>query len=453
MQAGSGNGVKVIVGLGQTGLSCARYFHAKGQSFRVMDSRFSPPALATFRSEFPDSEVELGGFNVSSLLQADEIVLSPGVSLQTPEIAAAIAQGIPVTGDIDIFSREANAPIVAITGSNGKSTVVTLVGEMAVKAGRRVGVGGNLDGKASAPALDLLRAGERDLYVLELSSFQLETTQNLNADVAVILNLSEDHLDRYNSMQEYSAAKQRIFNGCRQVLINSDDSNSAPENTLDVPCWYYGLSAPSHNSAGLVSYKGEPWMFVADQAVMPVRDIRLVGRHNLSNAMAAFMLGRAVGLPEEAMVATLREFSGLPHRCQLVARLRGVDYYNDSKGTNVGATLAALEGIGERTDGDIVLIAGGVGKEQDFSPLLPAIDRYVKRVILIGKDADKIAHVIDQRVDIMRASSMEEAVAEACVSASAGDAVVLSPACASYDMFKDFAHRGRVFAAAVEALS
>lgn len=453
MQAENNKSVKVIVGLGQTGLSCARYFHAKGQAFRVMDSRFSPPALASFQSEFPHAELELGGFNIHSLLLADEIVLSPGVSLQTPEIAAAIAHGIPVTGDIDIFSREAKAPVIAITGSNGKSTVVTLVGEMAVKAGRHVGVGGNLDGKASAPALDLLRAGERDLYVLELSSFQLETTQNLDADIAVILNISEDHLDRYSSMQDYAAAKQRIFNGCRQVLVNSDDSSSAPWQSRDIPHCYYSLSAPAENAAGLALHQGEQWMFVGDHPVMPVRDIRLVGRHNVSNAMAAFMLGRAVGLPEDAMTATLREFSGLPHRCQLVTRLRGVDYYNDSKGTNVGATLMALEGIGERTDGEIVLIAGGVGKEQDFSPLLPALDRYVKRVILIGKDADKIAHVIDQRVDIMRASTMEEAVAEASISASAGDAVVLSPACASYDMFKDFAHRGRVFAAAVEALS
>lgn len=453
MKAGNNRGIKVIVGLGQTGLSCARYFHAKGYPFRVMDSRFSPPALATFRSEFPEAELELGGFNTESLLQASEIVLSPGVSLQTPEIAMAIAHGIPVTGDIDIFSREASAPVVAITGSNGKSTVVTLVGEMALKAGRRVGVGGNLDGKASAPALDLLRAGERDLYVLELSSFQLETTQNLCADVAVILNISEDHLDRYDSMRDYAAAKQRIFNGCRHVVINRDDANSTPWQTTDAPCSYYSLSAPGDDAAGLAEYDGGRWIYIGTQPVIAVRDIKLIGQHNIANAMAALMLGRAAGLPLDAMTATLREFSGLPHRCQLVARLRGVDYYNDSKGTNVGATVVALEGIGERTDGEVVLIAGGVGKEQDFTALLPALDRYVKRVILIGKDADRIAHAIDQRVDIMRASSMEEAVAEACSSASAGDAVVLSPACASYDMFKDFAHRGRVFTAAVEALS
>lgn len=453
MQAENNKGTKVIVGLGQTGLSCARYFHARGEAFRVMDSRFSPPELATFQSEFPTVDLELGGFNAESLRQASEIVLSPGISLQTPEIAAAIAAGVPVTGDIDIFSREARAPVVAVTGSNGKSTVVTLVGEMALKAGRHVGVGGNLDGRASTPALDLLRDGERDLYVLELSSFQLETTQNLRAEVAVILNLSEDHLDRYDTMTEYAAAKQRIFNGCRQYVINLDDAASTPWNMHPLPATRFTLSAPGEGCAGVAEKDGQPWVFIADQPIIAVRDIRLVGRHNLANAMAAYLLGHAVGLPHEAMVATLKEFSGLPHRCQLVARKRDVDYYNDSKGTNVGATIVALEGIGERTDGEIVLIAGGVGKEQDFSPLLPAIDRFVKRVILIGKDADKIAHVIDHRVDIMRASSMEEAVTEASLSASPGDAVVLSPACASYDMFRDFAHRGRVFAAAVEALS
>lgn len=457
MKAANGSSVKVIVGLGQTGLSCARYFAAKDIQFRVMDSRFSPPALAEFRAEFPLVDLELGGFSIESLLQASEIVLSPGISLKTPEIAQAISSGVPVTGDIDIFSREAKAPIAAITGSNGKSTVVTLLGEMAVKAGRRVGVGGNLDGRASTPALDLLRAGERDLYVLELSSFQLETTQQLNADVVTILNISEDHLDRYASMHDYMAAKQRIFNGCKHIVVNRDAPESLPWSSPDVQAQSahrssYGIDHFSAEGASVVSHAGQTWLAVDGQPVIAASEIRIAGRHNLANAMAAFMLGRAVGLPTNAMLDTLREFPGLPHRCQLVRRYKGVDYYNDSKGTNVGATLVALEGIGERTAGDIVLIAGGVGKEQDFSALLPALDRFVKRVVLIGKDADKIAHIIEHRVDIMRATSMEEAVKEAFLSAAVGDAVLLSPACASYDMFKDFAHRGRAFAAAVEAL-
>jgi UDP-N-acetylmuramoylalanine--D-glutamate ligase len=317
---------------------------------------------------------------------------------------------------------------------------------MAVKAGKQVGVGGNLDGRACTPALDLLRNAERDLYVLELSSFQLETTRQLNADVSTILNMSEDHLDRYDGMQDYMAAKQRIFRGSRQIVINRDSIESRPWHTTDAALSFFGIDSHSEEGASVVSHAGESWMAVDGKPLMPVSEIKIAGRHNLSNAMAAFMLGRAVGLPEEAMLATLREFSGLPHRCQLVRRFNGVDY-------NVGATVMALQGIGERTAGELVLIAGGIGKEQDFSPLLPVLDRYVKRVILIGKDADQIAHVIEHSVDIMRATSMEEAVAEAAISAAAGDAVLLSPACASFDMFKDFAHRGRTFAAAVEALS
>ena len=444
----------VIVGLGKTGLSCARYFHARGRPFKVIDSRFSPPSLAEFETEFPGQQIELGGFSQQSLLQAGEIVLSPGISLQTPEIAHAISQGVPVTGDIDIFSREVTAPVIAVTGSNGKSTVVTLVAEMARQMGIRVAVGGNLDGRASMPALDLLHSGERDLYVLELSSFQLETTSSLNAEIAVILNLSEDHLDRYASMQDYAAAKQRIYKGARQVLINRNDPASEPWETAAGQHWSYGFDqAAGDHDYGLSLKDGDSWLMRGNNHLMKVRELALVGRHNVSNALAALALGHAVGIPDAAMVTTLREFSGLPHRCQLLRNLRGVDYFNDSKGTNVGATLVAIESVAERTRGELILIAGGIGKDADFSPLLPALEQYVKRVVLIGRDADKLARLIGSRADIMRATSMEEAVAEAASSALSGDAVLLSPACASFDMFKDFAHRGRVFAAAVEALT
>ncbi|OFE11141.1 hypothetical protein PHACT_14935 [Pseudohongiella acticola] len=444
----------VIVGLGKTGLSCARYFHARGRPFKVIDSRFSPPSLAEFETEFPGQQIELGGFSQQSLLQAGEIVLSPGISLQTPEIAHAISQGVPVTGDIDIFSREVTAPVIAVTGSNGKSTVVTLVAEMARQMGIRVAVGGNLDGRASMPALDLLHSGERDLYVLELSSFQLETTSSLNAEIAVILNLSEDHLDRYASMQDYAAAKQRIYKGARQVLINRNDPASEPWETAAGQHWSYGFDqAAGDHDYGLSLKDGDSWLMRGSNHLMKVRELALVGRHNVSNALAALALGHAVGIPDAAMVTTLREFSGLPHRCQLLRNLRGVDYFNDSKGTNVGATLVAIESVAERTRGELILIAGGIGKDADFSPLLPALEQYVKRVVLIGRDADKLARLIGSRADIMRATSMEEAVAEAASSALSGDAVLLSPACASFDMFKDFAHRGRVFAAAVEALT
>jgi UDP-N-acetylmuramoylalanine--D-glutamate ligase len=253
-------------------------------------------------------------------------------------------------------------------------------------------------------------------------------------------------------MVEYKAAKQRIFRGCANVVVNRDDPASMPLSATGANIISFGFSAPAEGELGIVSADQQSWLAHGQHLIMPVRDIRVVGQHNVANAMAAYALGYIAGIPEAAMIAALREFGGLPHRCQWLRNLRGVDYYNDSKGTNVGATLVAIEGIAGRTRGELILIAGGVGKDADFSPLLPLLERYVKRVILIGKDADKLAALIGDRVDIMRASNMDEAVAEACESANDGDAVLLSPACASYDMFKDFAHRGRVFTAAVEAL-
>jgi len=453
----SGNtvrGEKLIIGLGKTGLSCARYFSGIGQPFRVMDSRFSPPALGEFRREFPDVEVELGGFNRDSLHRAGELVLSPGVGLATPEIAEAVASGIPVVGDIDIFSRHAGAPIIAVTGSNGKSTVVTLLGEMARTAGIHVGVGGNLDGRASMPALDLLRDESHQLYVLELSSFQLETTHALGADVATILNISEDHLDRYPDMPTYLAAKQRIYRGCRKLALNRDAKHTWPDPLPDeARLITYGLDAPSQDADfGVREMGGEPVLCRGQQALMSRRELLLVGEHNLANALAALALGARAQLPMEAMLTVLREFGGLPHRCQRIRTLRDVAFFNDSKGTNVGASLVAIRSVAEEVDGRLVLIAGGVDKNADFSPLLPALRDYVRHVVLIGRDAQHLAEIMATVVAVSRAGTMGEAVGQAMQQAQAGDAVLLSPACASYDMFKDFSHRGRVFVAAVEAL-
>lgn len=445
--------VKVIVGLGKTGLSCARYFESLGIPFRVIDSRFSPPELHEFEHDFPNGQIELGGFSEQSLMQAAEIVLSPGVSLRTPEIAAAVAAGVPVTGDIDIFSREAKAPIVAVTGSNGKSTVVTLAAEMARRASVNAGLGGNLDGKASVPALDLLRTDARDLYILELSSFQLETTSRLNAEVAVILNVSDDHLDRYDSLEHYAMTKQQIFVGARQILVNRDDKLSAPRSTGDATVWSYGLSSPSNDrDLGLVTRDGKTWIARGAHALIEVTDLGLPGRHNISNAMAALGLGSAIGFPDTAMVTALREFTGLPHRCQSVRTLRGVQYINDSKGTNVGATLTALDSISERIDGKIILIAGGLAKDADFTPLEDAVTNHVSHLVLIGRDAGVLERVLGARTNTLRAETLEDAVRQAAELATEGDAVLLSPACASHDMFKDFAHRGRVFTSAVEKL-
>lgn len=443
----------MIIGLGRTGLSCARYFHSRGRPFRIMDSRFSPPALADFRRTFPEVEPILGGFSRDEILAAGEIVLSPGISMATPEIAEAAERGIPVMGDIDIFSRAVSEPVAAVTGSNGKSTVVTLLGEMARGAGLTVGVGGNLDGRASMPALDLLRAGKHDLYVLELSSFQLETTRTLGAKAAVILNISEDHLDRYQAMDDYRAAKQRIFNGCEWIVINRDEPDTWPDGSADEPCIRYGLSGPEWTSDfGVIEREGERWIVQGERPVMGVRELRLVGEHNLSNVLAALAMGTVTGLAESAMLETIRHFHGLPHRCQWLGEHSGVSWYNDSKGTNVAAAVNAISSVGASISGQVILIAGGVSKGADFRALVPSLQRYVKAAVLIGRDAEKLEPVFSGVVEVTYAGSMEQAVKTAATLARAGDAVLLSPACASFDMFRDFSHRGRVFAAAVGTL-
>ncbi len=356
--------------------------------------------------------------------------------------------GVAVIGDIDLFVREARAPIVAITGSNGKSTVTTLVGEMAKVAQRNVGVGGNL----GVPALDLLDA-QRDLYVLELSSFQLERAQPIGAAVATVLNVSPDHMDRYASVQEYHQAKHRVFRGCQQIVINRADMLTRPLVPATVIEWSFGLDAPDLNGFGIREHVGERHLAFGQELLLPVRELRMAGDHNIANALAALALGHAVGLPLAAMLQTLREFTGLAHRCQLVAELfaeKGeISFYDDSKGTNVGATIAAIEGLAN-ADRKIVLIAGGVGKGAEFDALAPVLEQHGRAAVLIGEAADALEAVLRNRVPLARAASMSEAVAHAAQFAQSGDCVLLSPACASFDMFDNYAHRGDMFIAAVK---
>lgn len=444
--------IRVIVGLGKTGLSCARYFNFLGEKFAVVDSRMNPPGLAQFRGEFPGVELVLGEFPAALLNNASELVVSPGVSLQIPAIRIAVELGVPVTGDIDIFSRAATAPVIAVTGSNGKSTVVSLLGAMAREAGIDAGVGGNLDGEAAAPALDLLRQGRHDLYILELSSFQLETCRRLNAEVAVILNISEDHMDRYESLAEYEDAKQRIFLGCGTAVFNRDDQASMPRSEIPAHLSSYGTDEAVNGMWGVLSENGANFLALGRQKIIAARELRIAGKHNVSNALAALALGDAIGLTHENMAAALREFPGLPHRCQWIRNYHGVDFYNDSKGTNVGAAVVAVESIGELVEGKIVLIAGGVDKESDFSVMLPIVKKFVKLAVLIGRDARKIANTFTGITETVFADSLADAVVVSARRASCGDAVVLSPACASFDMFTDFTHRGRVFTEAVEGL-
>lgn len=443
---------RIIVGLGTTGLSCARHLRATEQEFEVVDSRLDPPALALFKEEFPEVTLRLGAFSESLLSSADELILSPGVSLQTPAIVAARAAGVRIVGDIAIFSAVQTKAIVAVTGSNGKSTVVTLLAMMARAAGMRVGLGGNLDGAEAAPALDLLRQEEKELYILELSSFQLETTPALNAELAVILNVSDDHMDRYASKRDYEAAKQQVFKGAKKIVVNRDDSASQPWHNAQAVVSHFTLASPRRGEWGIKRSAAETHLAYGSDAVLNTQELKIVGKHNLANALAALALGEAIGLPREAMINALLEFPGLPHRCQWLRSVAGVDYYNDSKGTNVGASLMAIESLGEVTRGKLILIAGGIGKGADFSPLSPVIEKFVRLVVLIGRDADSIAVVCRDLVEVAYASTLPEAVQIAADHAMQGDAVLLSPACASYDMFSDFTQRGRVFATAVEAL-
>lgn len=441
--------LRIIIGLGQTGISCAHYLHKKGLRFAWADTRLSPPNLESVKAAFPEVDIRLGELDAGFLSSASEIILSPGVAKDQPAIQAAIKSGVNLIGDIDLFCRDVDAPIVAITGSNAKSTVTTLVGEMAKTAGIAVGVGGNL----GTPVLDMLNDGAKDLYVLELSSFQLETTHELRAAAATILNITPDHLDRYDGMQGYYQAKHRIYRGCRVAVENLDDKLTHPLLPKTAELWAFRLGKPDFKVFGLIEENGETWLALGHEKLLNVQELKIPGRHNMANALAALALGKAVDIPMSAMLETLKVFPGLEHRCQWVARKRTLDFYNDSKGTNVGATVAALEGLGGtlKPEQRIVLIAGGDGKGADFDDLTVPVKMYVRAMTLIGKDADKIKAALPG-VQSEIVSSLQAAVDRAVDLANEGDIVLLSPACASIDMFKNYAQRGHMFVEAVSQL-
>jgi UDP-N-acetylmuramoylalanine--D-glutamate ligase len=438
----------LIVGLGKTGLSCARYFAARGVPAAVIDSRDNPPGLDSLRSELPDTALFLGRFDPDVFEEAEQLVVSPGVSLQEPLIQQALARGVPVVGDVELFAAEANAPVVAITGSNGKSTVTSLVGEMAGQAGLRVQVGGNL----GAPALDLLDQ-DAELYVLELSSFQLESTRSLRPAVAVVLNLTPDHMDRYADTAAYAAAKAVVYQGARRRIFNLDDAEVMAMRGERGDDLLFTLGEPEEGCFGLRRYDNVVWICQGNRKLMPASDLLIPGDHNRANALAALALGSAVGLEMEAMLTALRRFPGLPHRTQFVAEHQGVRWYNDSKGTNVGACVAALDGLDSETEGRTLLIAGGDCKGADFAPLLPVVSKTARAVILIGRDAPQLERVLKDGTSLFHAADMDEAVGIAARQAQPGDRVLLSPACASFDMFKDYEERGRAFVEAVGRLT
>ncbi len=442
----------VIVGLGRTGLSCARYLRAHGWKLAVTDSRPQPPELERLRELDASIPVRVGGLDTRLLDDAVCVVASPGVSLADPFFAEARERGLEIVGDIELFARAVDAPVVGITGTNGKSTVTTLVGCMAERAKWRVRVGGNL----GEPALDLLSAAQADaarteLYVLELSSYQLEATLSLDLKAAAVLNVSPDHLDRYASVADYAAAKARIFARCDTAVINLDDPLVAAMPRPGQRTLSFSLRASIGADYAVAEREtaGGWWLTKRGEPLMPVSAMKLTGMHNVANALAALALGEALGLPLPAMLEELASFGGLPHRAQWVAEVKGVAYIDDSKGTNVGATLAAIEGM----PGPLVIIAGGDGKNQDFTPLREACRQKVRLAILIGRDAPAIAAALEGACAVQRAATLEEAVQAAASAAQPGDTVLLSPACASFDMFRDYAHRGAVFARAVKELA
>lgn len=436
-------GFDLVIGMGVTGQSCVRYLQRQGMPVRVLDTRAQPPGLADFRRRWPEVPVHVGGFREDWLDEADRLIVSPGVSVLTPEIAAQAAEGKEVIGDIELFARAAAQPVAAITGSNAKSTVTALLGEMAKAAGRRVAIGGNL----GTPALDLL-SDDTELYVLELSSFQLETTYSLDAQVATVLNISPDHLDRYHSLADYIAAKQHIFDGCEVAVWNRDDEVTRPQK-------------PMAREVTFGMHREADYRLDADRGVLLCRGIEILrrdelhlpGNHNAVNVLAALAMADGLGLDGTAAVAAARQFRGLPHRCVRVAEDNGIGWFNDSKATNLGATLAALEGIGPAIDGRIVLIAGGQAKGQDFTALREPAAKWLRGAVLLGLDGMKIADVLGGAVPVLLASDMDDAVARATELAQPGDAVLLSPACASFDMFSGYAQRGEAFEAAVREVT
>ena len=491
----------VVLGLGDTGLSMARWLARRGASVRVADSRAAPPHAARLARELPQAPLATGKFSDATLAGADLIAISPGIDRREAPIAQAIKRGVPVAGDVELFAQAlkaldpppstaasdstpwapdsaasaalraaggqipaiergpSSAPrrvpvtpkVLAVTGSNGKSTVTVMTGEICRAAGRETVVAGNI----GLPVLDALAAVEDggrapDVFILELSSFQLESTHSLEPDAATVLNVTEDHLDRYDSMKEYAAAKARVFAGGGVQVLNRDDRWSMDMARAGRPRYTFGAGEPRAEMEWGVRAAGDGELLArGPRSLMAASELPLTGRHNVANALAAHALAHAIGAPDEALARALRTFRGLPHRMQKVAEHAGVVFLDDSKGTNVGATVAALTGIGQ----PVVLIAGGDGKGQDFSPLAPAVKERARAVVLIGRDAGKIERALaGSGVALRRAGDMDEAVAVAYREARPGDAVLLSPACASYDMFRSYVHRAEAFVAAVRRL-
>lgn len=438
----------VIAGLGATGLSCARYLSKKNIPFVIADTRQQPPQLLTCQKEFPNVKIHLGKFSDNIFLKATKIIVSPGVSLQESVIQTCIANHLPVISDIELFAQEAKAPIIAITGSNGKSTLVTLMGELIQQAGLKAIVCGNI----GFPVLDALLLPAPDYYVVELSSFQLESTFSLHAKIAVVLNISPDHLDRHPTEQHYLDAKKRIYQRCEFALVNADEPHIWRDLSFAMPPIRFTLHEPRENEWGLREIQQDIFLAHGSQNIVNTKEIALQGRHQYQNVLVALAMGTLLKLPLKNMLETLKNFKGLAHRCQLVHEQRGVRWYDDSKATNVGAAIAAIQSIGKQSREKIILIAGGDSKEVALHDLREPVKQYVSHAILFGKDADKLATTLFHDTNIIRVPNMQAAVQEAAKLTKSGGVVLLAPACSSLDMYASYAERGDDFAKNIKTL-
>jgi len=436
----------IVIGLGKTGAACLRYLRGRGLAVAAADTRPDAPFAAAARRDMPELEIRAGGLDGEWLCRARQLVVSPGVAVAHPAIRRARRAGVEITGDIELFARAWERPVIAITGSNGKSTVTRLVEAMGRAAGIDIAAAGNI----GTPALELLGDGAPGCCALELSSFQLETTDSLRPAVATVLNVSHDHMDRYRSFEDYRAAKQRVYRGAAAIVVNRDDAHTAPRRSA-ARRFSFGLDQPAGaEDFGLVRAGDGIWLARGDARLLDTAALRLSGRHNWANVLAALAIAAAAGWALRPCLEAAARFAGLPHRMEPVAERGGVRWVNDSKATNVGAAAAALAGAAA----PVVLIAGGDGKGADFTPLRPAVARHARAVILFGRDAALIERALDGiDVERRRAATLTEAVQAAAAVARPGDTVLLSPACASLDMFRDYEHRGDAFRAAVEALS
>jgi UDP-N-acetylmuramoylalanine--D-glutamate ligase len=436
----------LVLGAGLTGMSCVRFLAKHQLACHLNDSRENIINSEEFLQSFPDCSLQLGAWNQALIKNAQVILVSPGIDLAAEGLLEIISSDCQVMGDVELFCQITNKPILAVTGSNGKSTLVSLLAHIGTSLGKNVALGGNI----GMPVLEQL-SEEIDCYILELSSFQLETLKSMKAVAASVLNVSDDHLDRHLTIENYSAIKQRIFQQCDTAVINRDDKLSYSHVNLQTkPTVSFGSNCAQQGEFGLVLEASIYYLTFGDEKLVSLEELPLAGMHNALNYLAALALGHCFGWSIADMVSHFSSFKGLAHRCQRIATTDNITWINDSKATNVGATLAAINGLSSTLVGNkLILIAGGDGKGADFSPLKESIENVVSYVITLGKDGAEIAQLTKHSQQV---ESLAEAVNLANQHASYGDIVLLSPACASIDMFKNFAQRGEIFTDAVIAL-